>query len=73
MTLRIEDYALIGDCKKGCFGRPRRLDRLVVLAAISQNEGLWNGRGPVAASPFDRFAPNSGHPQRSLHLSALCQ
>jgi hypothetical protein len=33
MTLRIEDYGLIGDCKT-VFGRARRLDRLVVLASL---------------------------------------
>ena len=34
MALRIEDYALIGDCHTASAGRHRRLDRLAVPAAI---------------------------------------
>ena len=34
MPLPIEDYALIGDCQTAALCRPRRLDRLAVLAPL---------------------------------------
>ena len=53
---RIEDYALIGDCETGGAGRPRRLDRLAVLAALRLGRLLRRaarhaGARPLAASP----------------------
>jgi hypothetical protein len=32
--MRIEDYALIGDCLTGALVGPQRLDRLALLAAL---------------------------------------
>ena len=34
MTSAIEDYALIGNCQTAAPGRPRRLDRLALLATL---------------------------------------
>ena len=34
MSTRIEDYALIGDCRSAALVGARRLDRLAVLAAF---------------------------------------
>ena len=68
---RIEDYALIGDMPDGRAGRPRRLDRLAVLAALRLRRVLRRAARRRRARPLaDRARRCTGAQRRAAIATA---